>query len=47
MVFCHTNLTYDTFMESSGPGQCTGSISRHHVDHQDDQEAQECNLSGV
>ena len=24
--FCHPNLTYDTFLESLGTGQCTGSI---------------------
>ena len=43
-LFCHSNHTYDTFLESSGPEQCTGSISMHHVYHQDDQEAQEYHL---
>ena len=26
MVFCHPNLTYDTFLESLGPGQYSGII---------------------
>ena len=26
MVFCHPNLTYDTFLQYLGTGQYTGSI---------------------
>ena len=44
---CHPNLTYDTFLESSGPGQCTGSINFCCWHHQDDQEGQECPINGV
>ena len=43
--FCHLNLTYNTFLESVG--QCTGSISRHFVYHQGNQNGQEYLLNGV
>ena len=46
-IFCHPNLTYNTFLESAGPGQYTGRISRHHVYHQGDQNGQECLLNGA
>ena len=35
-------LTYDTFLESLGPCQCTGSPPRPLGHHKDGQEAQEC-----
>ena len=44
--FCHCNPTYDTFLESLGPWECSGSVSRFFGHHQDDQEGPECPKTG-
>ena len=44
--FCHYNPTYNTILESLGPWQYSESIFIPFDRHQDDQEGQECPLSG-
>ena len=47
MLFPLCNPTYDTFLESLGPWEYSGSVSRIFGHHQDDQEGQECPKTGV
>ena len=38
LIFTTVTPTYDTFLESLGPWECSGGVSRIFGHHQDDQE---------
>ena len=44
--FFHCNPTYDTFLESLGPWEYSGSVSKIFGHHQDDQERPKCPKTG-
>ena len=44
--FYYCNPTYDTVLESLGPLENSGSVSRNFGHNQDDQDGQECPKAG-